>query len=104
MTDRVRELLDEVVWSADDTVSVSTETKTILAQNLNVMLYASPTLNALKDWTRKQIKAHEDNVLKLNTSISMMRGIDCSSVKALRDHHRRICTRYTTVLLMLQSH
>lgn len=102
MTDRVRELLDEVVWSADDMISVSTETKIILARNLNVMLYASPTLNALKDWTRKQIKAHEDNVLKLSTSI--LRGTDCSSVKALRDHHRRICTRYSTVLLMLQSH
>jgi sugar-specific transcriptional regulator TrmB len=102
MTDRIRELLDEVVWSADDMISVSTETKIILARNLNVMLYASPTLNALKDWTRKQIKAHEDNVLKLSTSI--LRGTDCSSVKALRDHHRRICTRYSTVLLMLQSH
>ena len=102
MTDRIRELLDEVVWSADDMISVSTETKIILARNLNVMLYASPTLNALKDWTRKQIKVHEDNVLKLSTSI--LRGTDCSSVKALRDHHRRICTRYSTVLLMLQSH
>lgn len=102
MTDRIRELLDEVVWSADDMISVSTETKIILARNLNVMLYASPTLNALKDWTRKQIKVHEDNVLKLSTSI--LRGTDCSSVKALRDHHRRICSRYSTVLLMLQSH
>jgi hypothetical protein len=102
MTDRIRELLDEVVWSADDMISVSTETKIILARNLNVMLYASPTLNALKDWTRKQIKAHEDNVLKLSTSI--LRAKDCSSVKALRDHHRRICSRYSTVLMMLQSH
>jgi hypothetical protein len=101
MTDRIRELLDEVVWSTDHTISVSTETKAILNQNLNVMLFAKPTLNALKEWTREKIKIHEDNVLKLNTSI--LRATDCSSVIALRDHHRRICTRYSTVLMMLKS-
>jgi hypothetical protein len=99
MTAKVQELINEVVWSSDQTVSVGVETKKILDQHVYYMLRLGPTLISLIEWTTEQITIQNGKKSRLEDSITQMtrNKVDCASVVALRDHHNRISWRYKTV-------
>ena len=99
MTERVRELVDELVWSPDDTKDIVTEANKILNEHVLYMLRMSPTLNSLTEWTMKQIETQNKKITKLDLVIAHMTrdSVDCTGVTSLRKHHSRISWRYKTV-------
>ena len=105
MTENVRELIDEVVWSLDKTVSVIAETDRVLDQHVAYMLLMGSTLNYLQEWAQEQDSIHEAKVKKLDTVITHMisNRLDFTGVKTLRDHHLRLCLRYLTVKTAVHS-
>jgi hypothetical protein len=105
MTEKVRELIDEVVWSSDKTRDVIEETNRILNQHVAYMLVMGPTLSYLQEWAREQDSLHEAKVDKLDAVITHMISskLDFTGVKTLRDHHLRLCLRYLTVKTTVHS-
>ena len=98
MTEKVRELIDEVVWSPDDSKNVRTQMDIIIEKHVIPMVLSTLALKSLHKWAEEQAKIHDDQASKLDTSIAQMKlnQIDCTSVKNLRDHHVRISSRYNT--------
>ena len=101
MTKRVRELIDEVVWSTDNSKGVHTQMDTIIGENVVPMVLSKLAFKSLHDWAEEQAKIHDGKASKLSTSITQMllNQIDCTGVKNLRDHHVRISSRYDTAKL-----
>jgi hypothetical protein len=100
MTERLRELIDEVVWSTDDTQCVTAQTRIIIKKHVLPMAWPGPILSSLRDWAEKQAQSHGDKASKLDSVILGMikHNVVVSSVQVLCDHHRRISGRYKTVL------
>ena len=105
MTEKVRELIDEVVWSPDDSVdkNVGSQLDKIINDHVVPMVLPALALKNLHQWAEEQSKIHNDKTSKLGTTITqiILSGADCKSVANLRDHHWRISTRYAKAAIRI---
>ena len=103
MTEKVRELIDEVVWSPDDLKHVGAQIDKIINEHVVPMVLSAHALKNLHQWAEEQSEIHNDKTSKLSTTIThiILSGADCKSVANLRDHHWRISTRYAKAAIRI---
>jgi len=105
MTEKVRELIDDVVWSTDDSVNMGAQLDKIINDHVVPMVFPAHALKTLQEWADAQSKIHADKaskLLKVNLAMTK-RKEQVASVWVLINHHNRISTRYfiaATRLLM----
>jgi hypothetical protein len=98
MTERVRQLIDDVVWSTDDKKIVFDETEKILKEHVAPMIGQWRALVDLRDWASENSKSHKAKASKIDMNVN---GSDSNGLLKLYNHHWRIHHRYDCVAVAI---
>jgi hypothetical protein len=97
MSAKVRELIDDLVWSNRRFANISNEVNKILKSHVLSMLLPACVIGELHCWAAEQRDIHDAKALKIQTMLVGMHTLDCTGVTKLRDHHMQIAKNYQTV-------
>jgi hypothetical protein len=94
MAAKVRELIDDTVWSDKPLAIISNEVREILDVHVWYMIQPGCVVRDLYEWTSEQIMIHNAKGSKIQAIIDQMNTLDSAGITKLRNHHWRIANNY----------
>ena len=97
MAAKVRELIEELVWSDITFPDLSHQVKKILFAHVWPIIMPARVMEELHEWVSEQTLSYDAKKSKINAILAEMSAPDSAGVIMLRDHHWRIAKNYYTV-------